>query len=196
MLTGCGSKGLTAVESAGILFDMYIKQDKSKAEKLPLKKEEIESILEQENKALKAKIKSNFTTAGLKISDEDLDKVCKAQLAAMAKVTSSIELVSEKDGISEVKVKSTYVDILGADNKAGEDAANVVEKSGITDQQELLNKVTTEYINNLINELNSLEPSTDTKEKTFKFKKDEKSKVYLPENIVEFSVGICEDIVK
>lgn len=196
MLTGCGSKGLTAVESAEMLFNLYVKQDTTKAEKLPLKKEELESFVQQQQKVLKSKTENEFKTYGLTISDEKLENICKAQLAAIAKVTPTVELVSEKDGTAEVKVKTTYLEFEKIDEKAADDAIAAYENSGITDEKELLNKMADEYVKNLIEGLNSATPSTDTAEKTFKFKKDKETKIYIPDNIVEFFVGIDELSIK
>ncbi|MBW6409332.1 hypothetical protein [Clostridium weizhouense] len=196
MLTGCGDKGLTAVESAEMLFNLYVKQDTTKAEKLQLKKEELQSFVNQQEKALKSKIESEFKSYGLSISDEKLENICKAQLAAIAKVTPTIELVSEKDGEAEIKIKTTYLEFEKIDEKAADDAVAAYENSGITDEKELLNKMADQYVKNLIEGLNSSTPSTDTAEKTFKLKKDKETKIYIPDNIVEFFISIDELSIK
>ncbi|SFD35767.1 hypothetical protein [Clostridium uliginosum] len=190
MLTGCGKKEVKAVESAQILFDLYIKQDTTNAEKIRLTKEEADSLVKKQNELLTTMTKKNFKNSGITVTDEELDSIVKQQLAAMSKVTPTIELVSEKDGISEVKIKSTYIDLVGADEKAVNDAIEKFENTNITNEKELLAQMTSEYVKNVINELNNIQVSADTKEETYKFKKDEKSKVWIPENMFEFGKGI------
>ncbi|SFD35790.1 hypothetical protein [Clostridium uliginosum] len=196
ILTGCGKKEIKAVESAQILFDLYVKQDTTNVEKITLTKEEADSVIKVEKQAIKGLISNNFENYKVTITDEELDSIVEKQLTAMSKITPEIELVSEKDGISEVKVKSKYIDLVGADEKAVDDAIKKFKNSGITDETELLTKMKNEYLKNIINELDNIQVSEDTKEETYKFKKDKRSNVWIPKNLVEFELGICDLIQK
>lgn len=191
MVIGCSSKPKVAAdETAKILFDFYIKGDQESLEKIKLSKEQIEEIAKIQKDETMKTIKNNFAVAGLKVSDAQVNEIYTARASALKKLSAETEIVSENDESADVKLKTTYINEIALDEKAATNAIQEVEKLNITNQEEILNKLTEVYIKNLINEYKNVQPSSDLKEQTFKF--EIKEKTWLPQDIETFSLGIVK----
>ncbi|MBU5483442.1 DUF5105 domain-containing protein [Clostridium sp. MSJ-11] len=191
MVIGCSSKPKVAAdETAKILFDFYIKGDQEALAKIKLPKEQIEEISKIQKDETMKTIKNNFAVAGLKVSDAQVNEIYTARASALKKLSAETEIVSENDESADVKLKTTYINEIALDEKAATNAIQEVEKLNITNQEEILNKLTEVYIKNLINEYKNVQPSSDLKEQTFKF--EIKEKTWLPQDIETFSMGIVK----
>lgn len=187
---GCGDK-ITPKESAQILWDVKLKGDVSGIEKLGGKDGDGQKLLDASKKSEMQLLKTNLTSSGLKATDEQLELVYNALMEACAKNTVTIEETSKSGDSAEVKIKCTYIDETAMDQKAADDAVKAAQGLGITNQSELLKKVTELYIENLVNEFKNAEVSSDTVEKTFTFKKD-KSGYWMPDSPSDFIVNISK----
>lgn len=187
---GCGDK-VTPKESAQILWDVKLKGDISGIQKLGGKEEDGQKLLDSSKEAEKQLLKTNITKAGLKVTDEQLENVYNALIEGCNKNTVTVEETSKSGDTAEVKLTCTYIDETAIDEKAANDAIEAVKDLEVTTQSELLNKATELYINNLIEGLKNAQPSTETVDKTFSFKKD-KSGYWMPESPKDYIIGISK----
>ncbi|EJE7234828.1 MULTISPECIES: DUF5105 domain-containing protein [Clostridium] len=191
MVIGCSSKPkVGADETTKILFDFYIKGDKESLSKIKISKEQTEEISKMQKDKTISTIKTNFTAEGLKISDEQVNQIYAARVSALKKLSSKTEVVSQDDKSAQVKLKSTYIDEVALDKKAGMDAVEEVKKMNLTDRQEAINKAKDIYIKNLIKSYENVKPSSDMKEKTFKL--TIKEKTWMPEDMKNFGESIVK----
>ena len=189
VLIGCSSKPKVGPdETAQILFNFYINGDDSGLSKITVTKDMAEETKKIQKEATITNIKNQFKAGGLTVKDEQLEEIYKVRSEAFKRLSATAEVVSKTDTTAEVKLKSKYFDEVALDEKAANDAVKQVEKLQIKDQKEILNKLTEQYINNLIEAYKKVQPAEGTKEKTFKFKAEKK--VWLAEDMKEFGTGI------
>ncbi|EJO5346339.1 DUF5105 domain-containing protein [Clostridium botulinum] len=189
MVIGCSSKPkVKADETAKILFDFYIRGDKEALTKIDLPKDKIEEISKLQKEKTIQTLKTNLTTQGANVSDEKINQIYEARVEALKKLSAKAEIVSEDDKSANVKLKMSYIDEGALDRKAGEDAAEEIKKSNITDRKKAIDKAIDIYVQNLIKEYKNLKPSSDMKEKTFKFVIKEKT--WMPEDNSGFALNI------
>lgn len=187
LVTGCGKK-ITSQESAQVLWDMNVKHDTSNVSKIGMKDEDAKKAIDNDMSKAKESLKTTFTQSQLKYTDAQLDDVCNALLTAYGKMTVKIDEVSNDGKKAQVKFNTTYIDLNAIDEKAANDALQKVQSSGITNQSEFMDKASEEYINNLVNALNNVTPSSDTKEKTYAFVKE--GNTWLPEDKTNFGTSL------
>ncbi|MBU3107936.1 DUF5105 domain-containing protein [Clostridium gasigenes] len=183
LLVGCKTK-VTPAESAKIWFDFGVKGDKSGLSTIGATEAQVSALKDLQESTYKKELKSGFEISGLKIEDAQVDQIFKAYMEALNKVSVTTEVVSEKGESSEVKISSTYINLVALSEKAGTDAVNEFKNSTITNQEELTNKISEVFINNLIKEFKNAVPSDSPKELTSTFVI--KEKIWVPENEVEF----------
>lgn len=147
MVIGCSSKPkVSADETAKILFDFYIKGDQESLSKIKISKEQIEEVSKMQKDKTISTLKTNLRSTGLKVNDEQVNKIYTARVSALKKLSAKTEVVSQDDESAHVKLKATYIDEVGLDKKAATDAVEEVKKMNLTDRQEALNKATDIYI--------------------------------------------------
>ncbi|MDS0524572.1 hypothetical protein NNC19_02705 [Clostridium sp. SHJSY1] len=194
VLTGCGEKMSSPEETAQAFYDLYVLGDSSKLEKMGVDKAEYESTIEEEKAGFKAATSSVFSNFTL--SEDQLNKIVDAEMGALKKLKAKIETTSTTEDTATVKMSSTNVDISSAFNKALEDARTEVTGMDLKTQEEADTKLVEISVNKIIENLNKLEPSTDTKEETFTFKKEQltvsgKSKdFWIPEDMTKFGTDL------
>ncbi|MCY6960282.1 DUF5105 domain-containing protein [Clostridium brassicae] len=189
MLLGCSNKPkVSAEETAKILFNFYIKGDESGLSKISMPEDKVKELSEFHKKTIKNGIKNEFLKEGLTLKDDQLEQIYNARIDALKKVTVTTEKISEDDKEAEVKIKSTYFN----EGKLNEDAAKAaieeVKKLKLTNQKEALDKLLDAYVKKAKEAYKNVKPSTDTKEKTFKFNIVEK--VWMPKDMNKFATEI------
>ncbi len=118
IVIGCSSKPkVSADETTKMLFDFYIKGNKESLSKIKISKEQIEEVSKMQKDKTIAKIKTNFTSEGLKISDEQANQIYAARVAALKKLSGKTEVISQDDKSAQVKLKVTYFDEVALDKK-------------------------------------------------------------------------------
>ncbi len=189
LLVGCKTK-VTSAESAKIWFDTVIKGVTSDLSSIGATEDEVSTLKDLQESTYKKELKNGFEISGLKIEDAQVDQIFKAYMEALNKVSVTTEVVSEKGESSEVKISSTYINLVALSEKAGTDAVNEFKNSTITNQEELTNKMSEVFINNLIKEFKNAVPSDSPKELTSTFVI--KEKMWVPENEVEFGEAVAK----
>ncbi|WP_055666946.1 hypothetical protein [Desnuesiella massiliensis] len=190
VLIGCSSKPkIGPDETAQILFDFYIKGDQSGLSKISINKDMADETKKIQKDATIKKIKDQFKAGGLTIKDDQVEELYKVRSEALKGLSATAEVVSKTDTTAEVKLKSKYIDEVALDEKAADDAVKQVEKLQLKDEKDALNKLTEQYIKNLVEAYKNVKPAEGTKEKTFKFKVQEK--IWLAEDMKEFGAGIA-----
>lgn len=195
-MVGCGEK----IESPELVtesyYDLIVYGDTSKLESMGLGSDDVDTLKEEIQTQLKTQTKNNFTASGLKITDEQLENVINAQNEAMKKISCTVEPVSSDKQTAVVTLKTNYLNITEADEKAANEAVKEAQSMGITSQKELLEKATELYINKLIDECKNIEPSSETVEKNMTLKlqsfdvNGKAKKMWAPENPVTFGNDI------
>ena len=202
-LTGCGKDEVAPPKTAAKAFyDLYVLTDSTEIIKLGLTEDEAKTILDAQRNAVKQATKKNFTTAGLSIDDAKLNEIVDAQFAALKKLSAEIEEVSVNGDTAEVKITTKYVDIAGADQKACDDAEAQVLALNLTSQSEALKKFAEIYSQNIIDNFKAVDPSTDTKNETYTFKKmtynvgGKNKDIWAPQDANAFGASLGKLIIK
>jgi membrane-bound lytic murein transglycosylase len=196
ILTGCGQKIDPPEVTAEAFYNLYVLGDASKIENMGVEKSEYENTIEAERTAIKTATRTNFSKGGFTVSEDQLNRIADAQLASLKKLTPKIETSSTTDDTATVKIATTYVDIKSADTKAANDAQSEVIAMQLTSETEARKKFLDIYVNKIVENMNALQPSADTKEQTFTFKKQKfdvsgKAKdVWVPSDMTAFGTSI------
>lgn len=190
-VVGCsGKEKLTPDITATSLFNLYIKGDKEAVAKMKISKEDVDAIAKIQKDTAISLLKTSLTSTGIQVTDEKLEEFYNAREEVLKKLNCTAEVISQTKESAEVKIKSTYINEDALAEKAANDALETIKQMGLTDENEAVSKFGDEYIKNSIMAYQSAEPSQDTKEKTFKFTKQDG--IWLPESSVEFgnSIGL------
>lgn len=189
LLAGCTSKPeADAAESAKIFYDLYIKGDIAGATKLGMNENEASTLLETTKETLITLFKGYMETTGLVISDEQVTQIVEARIEGIKKLSATAEIVSEDKESAEVKLSTTYFDELSMQEKVVEDVIAELENSGITNEQEMLDKMAELFVNKLIEAYKNLEPSKDQKSETIQFILEDN--VWIAENMAKFGTTV------
>ncbi len=193
VLAGCGSKTVPAEETAKALYDLYVLQKTDGAKSIGLTDEEIKKSLDAQKSSSINATRSNFISGGLSISNEKLEEIYAAQTEALKKLSSKIEIVSSDKDVTKVKISTSYLDFVGADTRAAEAALKE------TNDKKKLAEI---YPNKIIEEFKKIQPSSELKEKTFDFKKenlkvsDGTKQAWIPSDITGFATELGKMIMK
>lgn len=181
VLTACGKPKPTAVDSGKFFYNFLVKHDKTDIDKFGIKEDEADNILKIQTDATKNQTRMNFTKAGMLVSDEKLDKITEAQYSALKSLDVTVESGSENGDQATIKMTTPYIDFTAIDTKAANDAQSSIKALGLTNQKEAIDKFKDQYIENLTNGLKEAKPSSDTNTGTYKFEKDSKSGLWIPD---------------
>lgn len=174
-------------KSAKILAQYYVKHDESAIKKLGASSETAKEGIETEKAERKKEIQSSFARSGVEASDEQLEKIYKAQMEALKKVTITTDIVSEEEDTAEVKISMNYIDVESIDEKAAEEAFKDIEE-GQSNSDKLKKECLEKYVDNLVKGLEEAKPSTEKNEAIFTFEKGAMS--WVPEEMELFTEGI------
>lgn len=174
-------------KSAKLLAQYYVKHDESALRKLGASSETAKEGIETEKAERKKEIQSSFARSGVEASDEQLEKIYKAQMEALKKVTITTDIVSEEEDTAEVKISMNYIDVESIDEKAAEEAFKDIEE-GQGNSDKLKKECLEKYVDNLVKGLEEAKPSTEKNEAIFTFEKGAMS--WVPEEMELFTEGI------
>lgn len=159
-------------KSAKVLFDFYIKGDKTGDAKtfaeLTGKSygDKIESMKQEEfNKSLK----KSFIEQGITIGDDDCNRIYSAYQNAMKNITVTSSKLSQSGNTAMVSLKSNYLDFSNISKTAGLEAVSDITAKGLTDKDEATTEVVKAFVSHFEKGLNAAKPGTEMKERTFKF---------------------------
>lgn len=181
---GCSKKEIPADQTAKAFYDLFILQDNTGLQNLGVADDALTQLAETQKKAMKDATKANFIQADLPITDEQLESIYQSQIEALKKLSSTMEVVSSDKEVSQVKISTPYVDMVGADTKAAEDTVTEVLNNQISDRA----KISELYINKLVENIKALTPSTEVKENTFEFEKVQE--VWVPKEPRSFGATL------
>lgn len=188
VLIGCGGPKITADESAKILFNFFVKSDKSDVAKITSNQKDIDKAAKSEKDEFNKLFKDSFVKENLIINDDECNRIYTAYKNALKKVTVTSKKVSEESKTATVSIKTTYIDLPSIAQKAQEDTLTKVKAMQLTDVIKVREQFVKTYINELEQELNAAKPGTATKEKTFKFVLKDNN--WLPEDSFDYGKQI------
>lgn len=169
IMSGCGEKVETPESIAQGFFDMIVYNDTTKIQSIGISDDEISPLKDLMKKLTRDSIKNDFNMAGITIEDEDLDKIVEAELKAMNKIKATISNESSDKKTAVIKINTNYLKLTEVDEKAADKAMEEIQSMETTDEDELKKAFVDKYISELVENLNAIEPSDDTVEKSFAF---------------------------
>lgn len=198
MLAGCEKTKMiaTADECEKFYFNFFTKNDKTGMEQFHLTEDQANDIIKIQNDALRSNIKEHFKATGAKLSDEQLDEICKATNDAFSKLNTTFESGKENGNTVTVTVTTQYIDTNELDKKALQDAQKYVITLELTDYKEIHDKLMELYVQNYINEIKNFKPSDDTNKGTFELKLDKKAGMWVPNEDSKEEATKCMDLIR
>lgn len=187
MLIGCGGPKVKADESAKILFNFFIKGDKSDVSKIISDQSDINKAAKAEKDEFTKIFKDGFVKQNLIINDSQCDRIYAAYQNALKKVTVTTKS-SDESKTATVSIKTTYIELPSIAQKAQSDALAKVQAMQLTDVIKVRQEFAKAYIDELEKDLNAAKPTTATKEKSFKFVL--KGNNWLPEDSFEYGKDV------
>ncbi len=187
MITGCNKKVAPPEDFAKAFYDLAVYVNLDAITSLGMSVDEANTAKAEFEKAHKDKIRNDLRSNGLQCTDDQINKLYDAQLAAQKKVNCTVETISSDSKTAVVKIKTTHINISGIDESAANDTIKEVQNMNITDTKVALAKALELYITKFEEGCNNAEPSSDTVENTFAFKKvtDDKNRtLWAPEDPV------------
>jgi|GEM_PF-822657 len=187
---------MTPDKSAKMLFDFYIKDDRTGEAKIfaDLTGKSYGDKMESEKQeAFRKSLKSGFTGEGITVTDDDCDKIYSAYKNAIKNITVTSSKISESGNTAMVSIKTTYVDFSNISKTAASEAISDIKAKGLTDENEAKTEVVQAFVSHFEKDLNAAKPSTEMKEKTFQFLL--KGFLWVPEDSNDFGTEIGNMIV-
>lgn len=219
VLIGCGGPKIKADESAKILFNFFVKGDKSDISKIALNQSTISKLKKSEKSRFNGQLLNySFSKGNIMVDVDECNRIYVAYKNSLKHITLTSKVVSSDSKTSTVSVKTNYIDLPAIEENAQKDAAAKVKSMGLTnntnhtdlsasEQNDALAKIKSmgientlkekqelekAYIDELEKDLNAAKPGTATKEKTFKFVLKDNN--WLPEDSSDY-VEQIEDMV-
>ncbi|MCI9137320.1 MAG: DUF5105 domain-containing protein [Lachnospiraceae bacterium] len=161
LLIGCSEPQKNAADSVKAIYDLYILGDTAGITSLGMTEEDITAARQTYDNSLKETIRSNFANSGQEIEEHVLDELCEARKAALSKMKSSAEIVSESEGRATVVIHTTYFKEAELDADAfyaAKEAAQQNQFSSVEEQQVFLMNT---YTQNLIEAYQNVTPSEE-----------------------------------
>lgn len=208
-LTGCGEKMVPADQTVGALFELAAKDNASKMKDLLgfASEDDVRTAFFEEgaDTAMVDEIKNELTTAGIEMSDEEVQKLSDSMTTMLNKITYTAEVTTEEKDSVVVTLK---VNGFSADDMTEimMDAANTMTEklTASTEDQEAIangdmdvfNKYMQDYITDFMNGLAAMDLDPEPVEITVTCEKlsvevSGKSKVaWLPSDMDGFSNDI------
>ncbi|WP_066021073.1 MULTISPECIES: DUF5105 domain-containing protein [Clostridium] len=194
VLIGCAPK-IKPDESAKIMCNFIIKNDKTKISELVSDQKEVNGYYKKLKDSFTNKLKDGVSGEGVNISDDQYKQICDAYLKAIKNITITTKQVSVDGDTAVVNVKTNYIDMNEIVKKAEGQATEDIMSMGLTDEEEAKNKAVEVYLKYVIQDLNEAKPKSETINKDFKFKKGGQGWIPQDENDFEKQLGkmICKE---
>jgi len=188
VLIGCGGPKIKSDESAKILFNFFIKSDKSGVSKITSDQSTIDKAEKAEKDEFNKEFKDGLLKQNFIINDDQCNRVYTAYKNALKNITMTSKVSSEASKESTVSIKTNYIDLPAVAQKAQNDALAKVKAMQLTDTIKIREEFAKAYIDELEKDLNAAKPGTATKEKTFKFVLKDNN--WLPEDSFDYGKQI------
>lgn len=208
-LTGCGEKLAPADQTIGALFELAAKDNPAKMKDLLgfASEDDVRSAFFEEgaDTAMIDEIKNELTAAGVEMTDEQIQGLSDSMTAMMNKISYTAEITSEEKDkvVVTLKVSGYSEDEM---TQIMMDAANTMQENLMASEEdqlaistgdmEVFNKYMTDYINDFMNGLASMELDPEPVEVTVSCEKltvdvSGKSKVaWLPTDMDGFASNV------
>lgn len=183
MLIGCKPK-IKSDESAKILSNFIVKNDKTKVSQLISDKSQVNGYSKKVKDNFISKLRQGFLKGGVTITDDQCNQIYDAFMGSIKNVTITTKTVSESDTEATVNVKTNYIDLTQIIQNAATQARSEVMSMNLTSESEAKTKVVQSYIKYIVQDLKEAKPTTQTKDKDFKFKKGGDG--WIPSNESDF----------
>ena len=172
MLTGCGSKMAPADQTVSALFELAAKSNAAPMKDLLgfASEEDVRSAFFEEgaNTELVDELSSQLTSAGVNLSDEELQEITDSMMAVLDKINYTTEITSESSDQVTVSLK-IYGYSLDDMNQVMIDASTTMMNSITEEDQlavaggdtEVLTKYMQQYISDFLAGLSAMELKTE-----------------------------------
>ncbi|OPJ65073.1 DUF5105 domain-containing protein [Clostridium oryzae] len=188
---GCKAKPKVGPdESAKAFYNYIIKSDSKGLTKIYGNKKDYDGIRDSIKKEYISGLKSSNKSSGIAMTDGQAESIYNSLMSALSKASVTTQVKSKNDKTAQVKVKSQYVNVPKTLGKVVQETTKNFRPGKTADKNKIMKKFVNSYVKNLVSELKKAKPSSDMKEKTFKFVL--KDNVWLPAN----ESGYGSDIMK
>lgn len=207
-LTGCGEKLVSADQTVGALFELAAKGNAAPMQDLlgfeseaDVRSAFFEDGAETE---LVDGLKNQFTSAGLELSDEELQELTDSILAVLDKITYTAEITSEDKDTTVVTLKvngysSDALDqvVLDATNTFIESITEEDQIAIADGDEELLTSYLKQYLDNIMSGFTAMEPNAEAVEITVTCEKlsvdvsGKEKTAWLPSDMDSFSYDVA-----
>lgn len=206
-LTGCGAKMAPANETVGALFELAAKSNAAPMKDLLgfASEEDVRSAFFEEgaDTELVDELSSQLTSAGVNLSDEELQEITDSMTAVLDKINYTTEITSESSDQVTVSLK-IYGYSMDDMNQVMIDASTTMMNSITEEDQlaaaggdtEVLTKYMQQYITDFLAGLSAMEPKTEPVEVTVVCEKlavdvsGKETAAWLPSDMNTFSSQI------
>ena len=210
-LTGCGSKIAPADETVNALFELAAKSNASPMKDLLgfASEEDVRSTFFEEDADMELveKLSNEFTSAGIDLSDEEIQKITDSMMAVIDKINCTAEITSESNDETVVTLtiygysKDNMSQIVSdAQTKMFESITEEDQMSIAGGDKEVLVKYVSQYINDFIAGISAMELNSEPVVVTVNCKKlavdvnGKETVAWLPSNMNSFSYDIVDAI--
>ncbi len=206
-LTGCGEKLAPADQTVGALFELAAKNNAAPMKDLLgfASDEDVRSAFFEEsaNVELVDELKDELSSAGVELSDEDVQELTDSMMTMLGKITYTAEITSESGDqtVVTLKVNGFSYDemtqiMVDASNRMVESLTEEDQAAIYEGDMEVFNSYMQSYIKDFMSGLAAMEPSSEASEITVtceKLKVDVSGKekvAWLPSSMDGFSSDI------
>jgi len=187
LLSGCGKESITPEASAKASIKLAF-GDISGMQDLGISKIAGEKLEDIGMAAASKTFRDGLKSQGGTLTDEEVIPYLEAIAECCQKVNTTCEVVSQSEDSAQIKITSNTIDL----EKATKRAANKVPKGLSTNITDMYR----ELMKNMVVELSTVEPSDETNEGIFEFKKASsgfgfnKKEYWIPTDMKSFSLKI------
>lgn len=203
-LTGCGSKIAPADESVSALFELAAKSNAAPMKDLLgfASEEDVRNTFFEEDADMELveKLSSEFTSAGVDLSDEEIQEVTDSMMTVLNKINYTAEIISESSDKTVVTLKvygyskdNLNQSVSNAQTKMFESITEEDRMAIIGGDEEILKKYILQCINDFVAGISATELNSEPVEVTVSCKKlavdvsGKETIVWLPSDMNSFS---------
>lgn len=203
-LTGCGSKIAPADETVSALFELAAKSNAAPMKDLLgfASEEDVRNTFFEEgaDMELVEKLSSEFTSAGVNLSDEEIQEITDSMMTVLNKINYTAEIISESSDETVVTLKiygyskdNLNQTVSDAQTKMFESITEEDQMTIMGGDEEVLKKYILQYINDFVAGISAAELNSKPVEVTVSCKKlavdvsGKETIAWLPSDMNSFS---------
>lgn len=183
---GCGGKSITADQYVSTMYKLIVNGDTKAAKNIGITDKEIKTFESEREKAVKEgteSINKSFKEqCNAEVEEALITTYFDEYFKALAKLSCTAEIASQDGNTVNVKLTSTYLDMVSLTDAAMETAKNNVKAADYSADMDYKKAVLTEYIKALTENMKNFTPGSEKQSTTVTIKKVNKNWTYADAN--------------